>query len=137
MTLAVAKYAATSPTARRAGSTGSRLIKWVVIAIIAVVVIALVYMLWSMYSTYGLNPLDPSTWAPSLIELIESKWGVSDTGSSAGGAWWGAAWRASPFGWAGSAIGIGTSSSGRAGLAENYNNIKNNAYTFFRRLSGN
>ena len=115
----------------------SRLFKWVVIVILLVIIATLVWVLWSMYATYGLNPLDPSTWDNALIALFEAKAGVSDTGQGAGGAWLSGALRLSPFGFFGGAIGIGTSATGRAGMAENWTKGKSSVYTFFKRLSGN
>jgi hypothetical protein len=116
---------------------GSRILKWIVVGILLLIIISLVWVLWSMYANYGLNPLDPSTWDDSLLALMEAKAGVSDTGQSAGSSWLSASLRFSPFGFLGGAIGIGTSATGRAGMAENWTKGKNSAYTFYKRLSGN
>jgi len=115
----------------------SRLLKWTVIVILLVIIAALVWVLWSMYANYGLNPLDPSTWDDAFLALFEAKLGVSDTGKGAGSAWLSATFRFSPFGFLGGAIGIGTSATGRAGMAENWVKGKDSVYTFFKRLSGN
>jgi len=115
----------------------SRILKWVFIIIIVIIVAVLLMAFWSMYVNYGLNPLDPSSWDDAFLALFEAKAGVSDTGQGAGGAWLSTALRMSPLGFLGSAIGIGTSATGRAGMAENWTKGKNSAYTFFKRLSGN
>lgn len=127
----------TAPQKGSAADFTGRVLKWAIIIILLIVVFAVVWVLWSMYSNYGLNPLDPSTWDDSIILMLETKWSVSDTGQSTGGSLWTVIWRASPFGFLGGAIGIGTSSSGRIGMAENVLKGRNAAYTFFKRLSGN
>jgi len=118
-------------------ASGSKILRWVVIIILLLIIASLVWVLWSMYANYGLNPLDPSTWDDAAIGLMEAKLGVTDTGQNAGGSWLSAALRLSPFGFLGGAIGIGTSATGRAGMAENWTKGKSSVYTFFKRLSGN
>lgn len=118
-------------------ATVGKILKWIIIIILIVVVLSVVYIGWSLYAGYGLNPLDPSSWDNAIIAYIEAKWGVSDTGQSMGGAAWGAWWRLTPFGWIGSALGLGTSASGRAGMVENAGKIKDAIYTFLKRGSGN
>lgn len=134
---AVARVATTRAEPGSPVAIGGKILKWLIIIIIALIVIAVLYVGFSLYSNYGLNPLDPSTYDDAIIAYIEGKWGVSDTGQSSGGALWSALWRTSIFGWAGAGLGLGTSASGRAGLAENAGNIKNAIYTFLKRGSGN
>lgn len=115
----------------------SRVFKWIMIIILILIVAVIVWVFWSMYVDYGLSPFDPSTWDDALVGLFEAKAGVSDTGQSAGGAWLGGALRLSPLGILGGFIGIGTSATGRAGMAEQWSRGKSSVYTFFKRLSGN
>ena len=121
--------------ARKASS--SKILRWVAIIILLLIIASLVWVLWSMYANYGLNPLDPSTWDDAALALMEAKLGVTDTGQSAGSSWLSGALRLSPIGFLGGAIGIGTSATGRAGMAENWTKGKSSVYTFFKRLSGN
>lgn len=115
----------------------SRVFKWIMIIILILVIAIVVWVFWSMYVDYGLNPLDPSTWDDSFLALFEAKAGVNDTGQSAGSAALGGALRLSPLGILGGFIGIGTSATGRAGMAEQWSTGKSSVYTFFKRLSGN
>ena len=128
-------YTQVAKTAKK--GLGSKILKWIIIIILVIIVLAVLMMFWSMYTNYGLNPLDPSTWDNAFLSLFEAKAGVSDTGQSAGSSWLSGVLRFSPFGFFGGAIGIGTSASGRAGMAENWTKGKNSVYTFFKRLSGN
>ena len=134
---AVASIATRRPEQGSPAAIVGKILKWAIIIIIALVVIGVLYLGYSLYAGYGLNPLDTSTWDDAIIGYLEAKWGVSDTGQSGGGSFWSVIWRVSVFGWGGSLLGLGTSATGRAGLAENASRIKDALYTLFKRGSGN
>lgn len=128
-------YSKVAKTAKK--GLGSKLLKWFVIIITVVIILTVIVVFWSLYTEYGLNPIDPSTWDNAVILAMETEWAVVDTEQSAGGSFWSVLWRASPMGFGGAALGLGTSASGRAGMAENALKGRNAIYTFFKRLSGN
>ena len=110
-------------------------VKWVVIVILIILVILIAYVV-SYLIDNGLSLTDPSTWGAAAVTAFENAFNLTDTGEGLGGSWLKAVWYFSPFGLIGGAAGIGTSSTGWAGIGSAWTTGKNNAYTFYKRLFG-
>ena len=112
---------------------------WVILGI-AVLIIAII-SLYSAYNTYSEFVEQNCPDASSLLDVgfcaVADNTGLEDTGSGITGSFLSIAFWASPAGLIGSAIGIRTDG-GNVGdrIGNNYDRIKNSAFTLFKRLIG-
>lgn len=118
--------AVTAPIAQGSlADRGLKIMKWVAI-ILLIAVLALIVWFVIQIAEYDFSI---SAWA-------EAEYDVSDTGDSTGGALLESWIRLSPFGWIGSAAGIGVSGWGSKGLSQNWSKARDSLYTLGKRLGG-